>query len=93
MPAVTGRRVINHEDLRVPADRPADSPHTDPDPSAPTRQRQAGGAAESTEEEVGGVSREEPLLLRRTGDRGPAERGPAPHPGPDPGHEWIILHI
>ena len=44
-------------------------------------------------EEVGSFPREEPVLLRWAGDGGPAERGPAAHPGPHPPHHHALLHL
>lgn len=78
----------NDEELRVPADRPADA-----DAVAPVRgdlQRQEEAAAA---EEVGSVPREEPLLLRRTDHRVAAERRPPSYPRPYCRHLWPFLCI
>lgn len=93
MPSATSRTVLtlfyNDEELRVPADRPADA-----DAVAPVRgdlqQRQEEAAAA---EEVGSVPRQEPLLLRRTDHRVAAERRPPSHPRPYCRHLWPFLCI
>lgn len=93
--------IINHEKLRVSANRSAGTSDTNPDPSSTstsassaswTRQGQDRGA-EKTEEKVGSFPRKESLLLRWTDHSGPAEWGPAPHSGPYSRHKWIILYI
>lgn len=84
--------IINHEKLRVSANRPAGSNDTNTDPSTSQWKGQERGA-EKTEEKVGSFPREESLLLRWTDHSGPTEWGLAPHPGPYSRHKWIILYI
>lgn len=74
------------EELRVPADRPADA-----DPIAPVRGDLQRQEEEAAAEEVGSVSREEPLLLRRTDYFVPAKRRPPSHPRPYCRHLWPFL--
>lgn len=86
--------IINHEKLRVSANRPAGTSDTNPDPSTSSWNRQwQDRGAEKTEEKVGSFPRKESLLLRWTDPNGPTEWGPAPHSGPYSRHKWIILYI
>lgn len=85
---------INHENLRVSANRPAGTSDTNTDASSTSRERQwQERGAEKTEEKVGSFPRKESLLLRWTDHSGPAEWGPAPHSGPYSRHKWIVLYI
>lgn len=78
----------NDEELRVPADRPADADAVAPVRGALHRQEEAAAA-----EEVGSVPGQEPLLLRRTDHRVAAERRPPSHPRSYCRHLWPFLCI
>lgn len=77
----------DHEELWLSADRPKGGS----DVRLPVSHRDAG--AQKSAEEMGGFPGKEPLLLRREDHDGAAERSPAAHSGPHPGHHGLVLHL